>query len=126
MWLRWADRLVVGVSLACLALGLAVDARAQDDQRIVREPARSILSPPPPVPLLSLNDYRGNPAFVVESDGTVRFDYAGTIAWSRYFVSESWRIPKYRDVLVLTWVNGPAGRTPVFLRGIEPIGSGAE
>ena len=114
MWLQWADRIVVGVSLACLALGLAVDARAQEvtqGPRIVREA---------PVPVVKFATARGLDVAVIESDGVLSFDWTGTISWSRYFVSEA-APPRYcRPVWVLTWVNGPDGRRALYLQGCEP------
>ena len=114
MWLRWADRLVVVVSLVCLALGLAVDAKAQDvaqGPRIVREV---------PYPVMRFASPRGVDLAVIESDGVLAFDYGGTIAWSRYFVAEA-PPAKCRPVWVLTWINGPDGRRALYLQGCEPV-----
>jgi hypothetical protein len=117
MWLRWADRLVVGVSVACLALGLALEARAQDAPIRTPEPPR--VDREGPVPLLRFTDPRGADLVAVMNDGTIAFDYGATVTWSRYFVG-AWQPVNCRPVWVLTYVNGPGPRRPLFLQGCEP------
>lgn len=115
-WIRWADRLVVVVSIACLCVGMSV-ARAQtsvppgNDDRIERSP---------PVPVVTYSDPRGNAVTVIESDGGIRFDYGATVSWSRYFVAEA-PPAKCRSVWVLTYINGPGARRPLWLQGCEPV-----
>ena len=112
-WLRWIDRFLIALGIGALLLGVSMmDARAQTSV----PPAVA----PTPRAMMTVLDPRGNEVMVFDSDGTLRFDYGGTISWSRYFVGEGWNIPNGREVLVLTWVNGPGGRSPLFLRGIVP------
>ena len=108
-WQEWADRLVVVVAVACLLVGLSVaDARAADGERIDREPGVA-QTPFPPVRLP-----------VIRPDGVLAFDFNGTVAWSRYMVTETPPVHA-RLVWVLTYVNGPGGLRPLFLPAYEPV-----
>lgn len=110
-WLGWADRIVVVVCVMCLLIGMSAahasdrGGDARDDQYVEREPGVT-RTPFPPARLP-----------VIRPDGVLAFDYMGTVAWSRFMVSET--PPDGRVVWVLTYINGPGGLRPVFLPGIE-------
>ena len=106
-WLRWIDRFLIALGMGALLLGVSMmDAGAQTSV----PPAVA----PTPRAMMTVLDPRGNEVMVFDSDGTLRFDYGGTISWSRYFVGD-WVPPKGRTVWVLTWINGPDGRRPRIL-----------